>query len=174
MARPPRITPYPDLPLPLVYFVTLNVDGRKPSLDRKVVFQAIRTSLDQLEGWCHPVGMVMPDHLHVLISPQDPNSSVSEWSARFKWKFSEQQNVGWRWQSGCFDHLIRNPVSGREKLEYIRANPMRAGLVSHWLQWPYQWGTIETPLFHQIRNTEPDSGGAKPRPTPPPMIQSPK
>jgi putative transposase len=147
MARPPRITPYPDLPLPLVYFVTLIVDGRDHVLNRDKIFRAIRNSLNQVEGWRHPVGMVMPDHLHLLISPQNPKSSVADWSSRFKWKFSRWHRETWRWQSGCFDHLIRNPVSGREKLEYIRANPMRAGLVPHWLQWPYQWGTLEDSLF---------------------------
>ena len=147
MARPPRITPYPDLPLPLVYFVTLIVDGRDHVLNRDKIFWAIRNSLNQIEGWRHPVGMVMPDHLHLMISPLDPSFSISDWSACFKGRFFLWNRETWRWQSGCFDHLIRNPVSGREKLEYIRANPIRAGLVSHWLQWPFQWGTLEDSLF---------------------------
>ena len=154
MARPPRIIPHPDLPLPLVYFITLNVDGRYHVLNREKVFRAICHSLETLPGWHHPTGMVMPDHLHLLISPLNPKSSISDWSASFKWRFSQWRRESWRWQEGCFDHLIRNPSSGREKLEYLRANPMRAGLVSHWLQWPYQWGTLENSLFLTNHSSE--------------------
>jgi len=156
MARPPRITPYPDLPLPLVYFVTLNVEGRYHVLNRENTYRAIRNCLEKVDGWHHPVGIVMPDHLHLLISPLDPTSSISDWSSAFKWNFYRWNRESWRWQDGCFDHLIRNAASGRDKLEYIRANPSRAGLVSHWLEWPYQWGTMEDPLFSkgQARRAE--------------------
>ena len=155
MGRPPRIIPYPDLPLPLVYFVTLNVDDRSHVLNRENTFRAIRSCLDRIDGWSHPVGMVMPDHLHLMISPHDPNSSISVWSAKFKFNFSRWNRESWRWQEGCFDHLIRNPASGREKLEYIRTNPTRAGLVSHWLEWPYQWGMFDSKLFQRGQPSNP-------------------
>lgn len=42
------------------------------------------------------------------------------------------------WQPGFFDHLLRGEESYREKWEYVRENPVRAGLVEHAEQWPFQ------------------------------------
>lgn len=42
------------------------------------------------------------------------------------------------WQRGFFDHLLRNSESYTEKWEYVRQNPVRAGLVRHPDDWPYQ------------------------------------
>jgi hypothetical protein len=46
----------------------------------------------------------------------------------------------WRWQPGGFDRLLRTSESIHEKWNYIRENPVRAGLSTHWKQWPYQEG----------------------------------
>jgi hypothetical protein len=45
-----------------------------------------------------------------------------------------------KWQQGGFDRLLRTSESVYEKWNYIRENPVRAGLVAHWKQWPYQKG----------------------------------
>src|SRR5437762_10962434 len=45
----------------------------------------------------------------------------------------------WRWQEGCFDRLLRSDESLSEKWEYLRQNPVRAGLVKHLEDWPYQF-----------------------------------
>ena len=42
------------------------------------------------------------------------------------------------WQAGFFDHLIRHSESYAEKWEYVRQNPVRAGLVANPDQWPWQ------------------------------------
>ena len=42
------------------------------------------------------------------------------------------------WQPGFFDHVLRNDESYAQKWEYVRENPVRAGLVSEWHEWPYQ------------------------------------
>jgi hypothetical protein len=43
-----------------------------------------------------------------------------------------------RWQKGFFDHLIRHSESYSQKWEYVRQNPVRAGLVSSPGEWPWQ------------------------------------
>jgi|SRR5205823_8455213 len=48
-----------------------------------------------------------------------------------------------RWQSGGFDRLLRTSESIHEKWNYIRENPVRAGLVQHWKQWPYRKGFFD-------------------------------
>ena len=42
------------------------------------------------------------------------------------------------WQPGFFDHVLRNDESYSQKWEYMRENPVRAGLVPRADDWQYQ------------------------------------
>jgi putative transposase len=42
------------------------------------------------------------------------------------------------WQSNFFDHVLRSSDSYSEKWEYVRNNPVQAGLVEHPDNWNYQ------------------------------------
>ena len=42
------------------------------------------------------------------------------------------------WQPGFFDHVLRSNESYARKWEYVRDNPVRAGLVTSWQEWPHQ------------------------------------
>jgi len=44
---------------------------------------------------------------------------------------------------GFFDHLIRNTESYAQKWDYVRENPVRAGLVSTAEKWKYQGEIVE-------------------------------
>ena len=44
---------------------------------------------------------------------------------------------GRAWQAGFFDHVLRNGESYGEKWNYVRMNPVRAGLVEQVEEWPY-------------------------------------
>ena len=41
------------------------------------------------------------------------------------------------WQEGFFDHLLRSGESYAEKWDYVRMNPVRAGLCRDAGEWPY-------------------------------------
>jgi putative transposase len=41
------------------------------------------------------------------------------------------------WQRGFFDHVLRNDENYGQKWNYIRENPVRAGLVNNAEDWPY-------------------------------------
>ena len=41
------------------------------------------------------------------------------------------------WQRGFFDHLLRSDESYTQKWNYVRDNPVRAGLVTNADDWPY-------------------------------------
>ena len=41
------------------------------------------------------------------------------------------------WQRNFFDHRLRHDESECEKAEYIRQNPIRAGLIPDDAPWPY-------------------------------------
>jgi len=89
----------------------------------------------------------MPDHLHVLTAPIDRDASVSAFAKWFKRWFNDAHRVRkpedlrsiWHWQEGCFDRLLRTDESASEKWDYIRLNPVRAGLVKNPDDWPYQF-----------------------------------
>ena len=49
---------------------------------------------------------------------------------------------GRAWQTGFFDHVLRSGESYGEKWEYVRMNPVRAGLAARPEDWPYA-GEIE-------------------------------
>jgi putative transposase len=41
------------------------------------------------------------------------------------------------WQRGFFDHLLRSEESYGQKWNYVRENPVRAGLAQNPEDWPY-------------------------------------
>ena len=41
------------------------------------------------------------------------------------------------WQRSFFDHVLRNDESYAQKWNYVRENPVRAGLVTKADDWPY-------------------------------------
>jgi hypothetical protein len=43
------------------------------------------------------------------------------------------------WQEESFDHVLRSTESRAEKLEYIRQNPVRRGLVQRPEDYPWLW-----------------------------------
>jgi len=50
------------------------------------------------------------------------------------------------WQEGFFDHVLRSAESYAQKWEYVRMNPVRAGLCQKPEEWPYQ-GEIVRIMF---------------------------
>ena len=41
------------------------------------------------------------------------------------------------WQRNFFDHRLRHDESENQKVAYIRANPVRPGLITQGEEWPY-------------------------------------
>src|SRR5206468_5564832 len=102
--------------------------------------------------------VVMPDHVHLLLTPlQDESGWVYGLPAILKTiKGVSARSInkllgtsGPIWQEESFDHVLRSQESLEEKLEYIRQNPVRRGLVKtpedyRWL-WVETWGP-DTPV----------------------------
>jgi REP element-mobilizing transposase RayT len=85
----------------------------------------------------------MPDHLHVVVAPEDRDVKVGNFSGALKRWIREELGASWKWQPGCFDRLLRSDESLHEKWRYLQENPVRAGLVSNSGNWPYQIGLDE-------------------------------
>jgi putative transposase len=86
--------------------------------------------------------LAMPDHLHALLSFHGVKP-MRQIIRDFKSWMVKTHQIDW--ERGFFDHRIRTWESGVEKGEYIRNNPVRAGLVSKRGDWPYVYDSCEAP-----------------------------
>ena len=86
--------------------------------------------------------VLMPDHLHAFVAVDDERISLSSWIKSLKNALSKvlraQRFRSPHWQKGFFDHVLRSGESYSEKWDYVRENPIRAGLVTKLDDWPYQ------------------------------------
>jgi REP element-mobilizing transposase RayT len=86
---------------------------------------------------------VMPNHTHSVITVEDANISVTEMLRRLKGRsarFANQvlQRQGAFWQRETFDHIIRKS-EWEAIVNYVACNPVKAGMVEHWSEWPYTY-----------------------------------
>jgi putative transposase len=82
--------------------------------------------------------VLMPDHLHLFVRG-DQSFVLGNWIKGLKraiWISTKSQRSFW--QPGFFDHLLRSDESYAQKWQYVRQNPVRAGLVKFAEDWPYQ------------------------------------
>lgn len=144
MSRPPRIPNWLPWEKSTIYFITFCVTGRKRVLANAYAWKVCRTTLSRLDQWTILAAIAMPDHLHLLISPvEDRDASLTAFTKWFKRWFNDaywsRRSTTWQWQEGCFDRLLRSDESVSEKWDYLRQNPVRAGLVKDPDDWPYQF-----------------------------------
>jgi REP-associated tyrosine transposase len=141
MAHPPRIPVWLRSERSVIYLVTLCVASREPVLANQQTLIALRNTAARLEQWKILAAVIMPDHLHLIITPaNDRNANVGDCSAALKRWIRQELKASWHWQPGCFDRLLRNEDSPQNKWPYLQENPVRAGLVKCAQDWPYQIG----------------------------------
>jgi len=120
------------------YFITICCRQRKLNqLCNETVAKAIFATAaryDQQQRWYLLLLLLMPDHLHALISVGG-EPSLAKIIAGFKRATAKYAGV--RWQRNFFDHRLHHDESIETKGEYIRQNPVRAGLVSEPDDWEY-------------------------------------
>ena len=141
--RPPRL----ELLSPGVrpfYFVTFNVCRRRALLAQAAVHLAFvqfcRQALDR--GVTVGRYVLMPDHAHLFVAFQPGELALARWMQSLKnyvgKTLLQLGNKKPHWQERFFDHVLRSDESYAQKWEYVRLNPVRAGLVALPDDWPYQ------------------------------------
>jgi REP-associated tyrosine transposase len=145
MAEPPRL---PAIRLPwensIIYFVTVCVKDRHKVFATPKVFEAIKTAIPQLRKWYVLAGVIMPDHVHWVVSPvEDRELPVGDFSHGFKRTLRKQLGPqSWEWQRGCFDRLPRSDENLSSEWIYVKDNPVRRGFVHAADDWPYYLDSI--------------------------------
>ena len=85
--------------------------------------------------------VIMPEHVHFFVRG-GPEFRLSRWVGLLKQALAKAAKLSAAkkqvWQEGFFDHLLRSDESYAQKWEYVRENPVRAGLVKFAQDWPYQ------------------------------------
>ena len=133
-----------DIPLwvssEAVYFVTLCVRDRGA-----MVLTVMETSVKVLESirsyhslgrWFVHLVLLMPDHLHMLVSFPPESLMVKTLSS---WKSYTAKCGGFLWQRDFFEHRLRHDESMDEKWNYILENPVRKGICQKPEDWPHIW-----------------------------------
>ena len=84
---------------------------------------------------------LMPDHLHIVLSPGHSALPLSKFLNVFKGRTSkvlrENERLSKIWQRSAFDHVIRADEDLRGIIEYIRNNPIRKGFTEEVGKYPY-------------------------------------
>jgi REP element-mobilizing transposase RayT len=124
-----------------IYFITINTLPRgKNQLATPEVATAIKTAIQNYTNshkWHPKLAVLMPDHLHLLVSLNTARHTIKEIIAPWKGYLAKNQPIAW--QDEFFEHRIRDRASLEEKEQYLRLNPVRAKLVNHPEDWPYLW-----------------------------------
>jgi putative transposase len=85
--------------------------------------------------------VIMPDHVHLFVRG-DHNFRLGPWIGALKQALAKAATLsrekGQIWEEGFFDHLLRSNESYSQKWNYVRENPVRAGLVKSGADWLYQ------------------------------------
>ncbi|WP_417750559.1 REP-associated tyrosine transposase [Rubritalea spongiae] len=135
------------------WFITVNCRERGHnqlchSGVAEVIFESVRFRNEQKVWFCELL-LLMPDHLHALISVH-PDSSLRKVVS--DWKRWLARNHDLKWQANFFDHRIRNDASLHEKWLYILNNPVKKGYCSSMDDWEFVWCDLEDGKGLRMRN----------------------
>ena len=126
-----------------IYFITACTRDRRAILNNKAVhrqFVEFANAGEKCGAWIGAY-VIMPDHLHAFVDVDDERLMLARWMKSLKNTLSKTLGhnhvAAPHWQKGYFDHVLRSEESYAEKWHYARENPVRAGLVKDWRDWPY-------------------------------------
>ena len=128
----------------LLFFVTFCTYRRKQWLACDEIHVAFIRFAQRAESEFNvAVGryVLMPDRIHLFVSG-GLDFVLGHWIGMLRQALAKAAGRPEKrlqnWQEGFFDHVPRSEESYGEKWNYVRENPVRAGLVMSPDGWPYQ------------------------------------
>jgi REP element-mobilizing transposase RayT len=137
-----------------IYFLTACTEGRVDRLANdgfhSLAVEVWRTC-ERLYGWVIGRYVIMPDHVHFFAADARGVRTLSHFVGKWKeWTAKQSaRRMGFPmplWQPEFFDHLLRSSESYDQKWEYVRDNPVRAGLGAAAEDWKFQGVLNEIPF----------------------------
>ena len=134
------------------YFFTINLADRRSSLLVDEI-DKLRISINKVKK-NHPFELdamvVLPDHMHLLITLPKDDSDFPTRLMLIKSGFSRQipktENIKESrlskrergiWQRRYWEHLIRDETDFERHVDYIHFNPVKHGYVNQAVQWEF-------------------------------------
>jgi putative transposase len=164
------------------HFITTSCYHRRPLLSsprRRNLFLIILEQVRKRYGFIVVGYVVMPEHVHLLISEPDrgtPSTVMQVLKQRFarrvlgEWRrrgspaqgrlWQEPLENGHVWQKRFYDFVVRTGAKKVQKLNYMHRNPVRRGLVLEPEQWKwsscrgYAFGEPGPVLINEARRAE--------------------
>jgi putative transposase len=145
------------------FFLTLVTDRRAPIFANESSRSMLRSAMDRCRE-LHPFIMdavvLLPDHLHMLMTLPDDDSDFSIRLANIKARFTRayvdagggeqnrsdsrvRQRIRGVWLKRFWEHTIRDADDLRNHFDYIHFNPVKHGYVKCPHDWPHS-------LFHRF------------------------
>ena len=109
-------------------------------------------------GWRVWAATVMPSHLHLVLRHAEGGTGGLESDlGQFKNYTARVVNAmrggqGTFWQRESFDHWCRNSTQWLGYIRYTVWNPVTAGLVRHWREWP--WTVVDPEVEALVEATD--------------------
>lgn len=133
-----------------VWFCTIGTCNRYPLLSepdlaefvvQTLVDRSARSGIDLLL-YC-----VMPDHIHLVVAVHTGDlisyvGAVKSIVAVARLRTGDRRRL---WQRSVHDSGIRTTENMDELTEYVFTNPVTAGLVDDWNDWPWIGGSLLEP-----------------------------
>jgi putative transposase len=124
---------------PTIVFLTVCTLNRVSTLADPAWHGLLVQSWMDADAWLVGAYVIMPDHLHLFCAPKNEEVAMEHWIAFWKRQFRRKAGTtAPRFQSRGFHHRLRAGDSYHQKWEYVRANPVRAGLVKEPGEWLFQ------------------------------------
>ena len=125
-----------------IIFLTICSKNRNPIFAHEEFREALLSAWLKADRWMVGRYVLMPDHLHLFCSPvSHPLTPLRIWIKYWKGEVSKvcsDPDEESFWQKDVWDRQLRSGESYADKWAYVRNNPVRAGLVEAWNDWPYQ------------------------------------
>jgi putative transposase len=131
----------------VIIFLTICTKDRQPLLANPTTHRSLDRTWTQAQHWRVGRYVIMPDHIHLFCAPgTNPPWPLQSWVAYWK-RQAAYFTGGTFWQKNFWDTQLRGTESYDRKWDYVRNNPVRAGLVSYPGDWPYQ-GELNSLRWH--------------------------
>lgn len=124
---------------PVIVFVTACTKDRDRWLATADCHDLLKDAWRRADAWKVGRYVVMPDHVHLFVTPGEKDFPLEKWVTYWKSLFTRLHAApNHRWQAGFWDRQLRSDESYAQKWDYVRANPVRHGFVSDVAKWPFQ------------------------------------
>jgi putative transposase len=121
---------------PIYFITTCTLDRRRIFASREVagILTDEWRNARNHHGWAIGRYVIMPEHVHFFCKAELDAKALPTFMQRWKeWsgkRMERELNLSGRvWQEEFLDHVLRSSESYSQKWDYVKENPVRAGLV---------------------------------------------